>query len=96
MRYPGLAQGPDDWTWSSYLATVGWKKPHSCLEANWILGQFASDGKAAESAYRKFVREGIRAESIWKKVKAQIVFGEDAFMEGLVSYIKGKKAYEAI
>lgn len=86
-----IVESPEQWIWSSYLATVGWKKPHSCLAANWILKQFDSERKAAEMAYRKFVRAGIRAESIWKKVRAQSVLGEDTFMGSLVEYIKGKK-----
>lgn len=86
-----IVESPEQWLWSSYIATAGWKKPHVCLETDWILKQFASERKAAEIAYRKFVREGIRTESIWKKVRAQSVLGEDTFMESLVGYIKGKR-----
>ena len=87
----GIVKSPEEWIWSSYLATAGWKKPHSCLETNWILKQFASERKVAEKAYRKFVREGAEAGSIWEKVRAQSVFGEDTFMESLTEYIKRKK-----
>lgn len=87
----GMVKIPDEWVWSSYLATAGWRKPHSCLETNWILKQFASDSKSAAKAYREFVRQGAEPGSIWKNVKAQSVFGEDAFMERLVEYIKGKR-----
>lgn len=86
-----IVESPEQWIWSSYIATAGWKKPHVCLETDWILKQFASERKAAEIAYRKFVREGIRTESIWKKVRAQSVLGEDTFMESLADYIKGKR-----
>lgn len=87
----GMVKSPDEWVWSSYLATAGYKKPHSCLEINWILKQFASDSKSAAKAYREFVRQGAEAGAIWKNVKAQSVFGEEAFMERLVEYIKGKR-----
>lgn len=86
-----MVKSPDEWIWSSYLATAGYKKPHSCLEINWILKQLASDSKSAEKAYREFVRQGAEPGLIWKNVKAQSVFGEDAFMERLVEHIKGKR-----
>jgi hypothetical protein len=61
-------------------------KPHPCLVTDWILGQFGSERRGAEAGYRKFIRDGIRAESIWKGVRAQSVLGEGDFIESLVDY----------
>jgi putative transposase len=86
-----MVHRPEEWVWSSYGATVGRTKPHPCLAVNWVLGQFSSERKMAETAYRRFVRDGIGAESIWNSVKAQSVFGDDDFIENLADYIKGKR-----
>jgi hypothetical protein len=57
----------------------------------WVLSQFGSDRKIAEAAYRRFVRDGIRAGSIWNSVRAQSVLGEDDFIESLSDYVRGRK-----
>jgi hypothetical protein len=58
---------------------------------DWVLKQFGSERKRAEASYRKFVRDGIGAESIWNSVRAQSVLGEDEFIESLSDYVKGRK-----
>jgi len=85
------AQRPEQWAWSSYGATAGWRKPPACLVTDWVLSQFGSERKKAEAAYRKFVRDGIGAESIWKDVRAQSVLGEGDFIDSLINYVKGLK-----
>ena len=82
---------PEHWVWSSYGATAGRMKPHPCLVTDWILGQFGSERRGAEAGYRKFIRDGIRAESIWNSVRAQSVLGEGDFIESLSDYVKGRK-----
>jgi hypothetical protein len=57
----------------------------------WVLSQFGSDRKIAEAGYRRFVRDGIRAGSIWNSVRAQSVLGEDDFIESLSDYVRGRK-----
>jgi len=84
-------QRPEEWIWSSYGATAGRMKPHPCLVIDWVLGQFGSERKMAEAGYRRFVRDGIGVESIWHSVRAQSVFGDDDFVDGLGDYVKGKK-----
>jgi hypothetical protein len=84
-------QRPEEWIWSSYGATAGRTKPHPCLVVDWVLSQFGSKRKTTEAIYRRFVRDGIEVESIWNRVRAQSVFGEDDFVESLSDYVKGKK-----
>lgn len=86
-----MVESPHQWKWSSYLASAGLLTAHPCLTKDWILGQFASTRKVAESAYRKFVRDGIRAEPIWKDLRAQSIIGEDDFVRGLINHLKGQE-----
>jgi REP element-mobilizing transposase RayT len=82
---------PYQWKWSSYQATAGIGKPHPCLTTEWILNQFGSTRRIAEKAYRKFVEDGIKQESIWEAVRAQSILGEEEFTATLTDYLRGKK-----
>jgi REP element-mobilizing transposase RayT len=82
---------PEQWRWSSYQATAGIEKPHPCLSTEWILNQFGSMRRIAEKAYRKFVEDGIKQESIWEAVRAQSILGEEEFTATLADYLRGKK-----
>jgi hypothetical protein len=84
-------QRPQEWIWSSYGGTGGRTKPHPCFETDWVLSQFGSKRKIAEAGYRRFVREGIGADSIWNSVRAQSVFGEGDFIESLRDYVGARK-----
>jgi REP element-mobilizing transposase RayT len=84
-------QKPREWIWSSYGATAGRTKPYPCLVTDWVLSQFGCERKTAEAGYRRFVRDGIGAESIWNSMRAQSVLGEDEFIESLSDYVKGRR-----
>jgi len=86
-----LVKNPYQWIWSSYSGTAGQRSSHPCLTVDWILGQLASEKKTAEVIYRKFVRAGMRAESIWKDLRGQSILGEDDFVEGMRDHITGKE-----
>ena len=86
-----VVERPEQWVWSSYVATAGRSKPHPCLVTDWVLKQFGSEREMAEAGYRKFVRDGIGATSIWKGVRGQSVLGEADFIESLIDYVKGRK-----
>jgi hypothetical protein len=43
----------------------------------------------AERGYKRFVREGMRGESLWGEVKAQTVLGTEGFVERLIDYVRG-------
>ena len=83
------AKNPEEWTWSSYRATAGLEKPHSCLTTDWVLSQFGSKTGLARRRYREFVKAGIGEEPIWSNLKGQILLGEDTFIEKFVNYLKG-------
>src|SRR4030067_397582 len=82
---------PEQWRWSSYQATAGIEKPHPCLSTEWILNQFGSTRRIGEKAYRKFVEDGIKQESIWEAVRAQSILGEEEFTATLTDYLRGNK-----
>jgi len=85
----GAVENPERWKWSSYQATEGREKPHPCLTTDWILHQFGRVREKAEKLYRKFVREGVRRESLWREVKAQSILGTEGFVERLIDYVRG-------
>lgn len=83
-----MAERPDAWKWSSYLATAGQESPAACLTTDWVLGQFSRKRAKAEQEYRQFVEWGIGKETMWREVKGQSILGEDDFVEGLISHIR--------
>ena len=83
-----LVQSPKEWQWSSYRATVGIEKPHACLTTAWILGQFGVREGVAQGRYKKFIREGLGKDPIWRQVKGQVLLGEDGFTERFRNYLR--------
>lgn len=86
-----LVKSPYQWKWSSYAATAGQRSSHPCLTVDWILGQLASKRKMAEENYRKFVKAGMRLESIWKDLRGQSILGKDDFVEEMKDHLTGKE-----
>lgn len=83
----------EQWTWSSYRGTAGLATCPPWLTVDWVLSQFGTNRQQASSLYRRFVREGIARPSIWQEVRAQVLLGEEDFVEKLKGYVKG---YEEI
>jgi REP element-mobilizing transposase RayT len=83
----------EQWKWSSYGATAGLGKRPGWLTVNWVLSQFGKRKYTAARHYRRFVREGISKPSIWEGVQAQVLLGDEEFVEKLKGYVKG---YEEI
>ncbi len=91
-----MVERPEEWKWSSYRPTAGREKAHSCLTADWVLGQFGAKRGEAAKVYRQFVRWGIGKEPLWTEVKRQAILGEDKFVDGLMDYLKKHKYVPAI
>ncbi|MBI5195802.1 MAG: transposase [Nitrospirae bacterium] len=89
-------EGIKDWKWSSYHATAGIEKSHSCLTTDWILGQFAQKKGAAEKKYREFVEAGTGEKTIWEDIKGQSILGSNEFVENLIGYVKGHEDIKEI
>jgi len=86
-----MVEQPEDWKWSSYLATAGKTKPHPSFTTDWVLGQFSRKRGKAEQEYRQFVHWGIGQKTIWTEVRGQSLLGEDAFMDKLTNHLKKHK-----
>jgi hypothetical protein len=91
-----IVEQPDQWKWSSYVATAGRGKSHPCLQTDWILGQFGRRRIYAKKRYREFVRGGIGGKDIWKDVQGQSILGEEGFVGTLLDYVKGYREIEDI
>jgi len=83
----------EQWKWSSYGATAGLGKSPAWLAVDWVLSQFGKRRYPASRHYRRFVRQGIDRPSIWEGVQAQVLLGEEGFVEKLKGYVNG---YEEI
>ncbi len=79
----------EQWKWSSYGATAGLRKSPPWLAVDWVLSQFGKRRYPASRHYRRFVRDGIDRPSIWEGVQAQVLLGEEDFVEKLKGYVKG-------
>jgi len=76
----GLVGEAKEWRWSSYLATTGKAKPPPWLAADALLAHFADDRAAAVRRYRRFVAQGIGAESVWTKLNRRVFLGDNDFV----------------
>ncbi len=87
---------PEQWNWSSYGATAGFKDVPEHLSVNWVLGLFGTDRKTAQRRYREFVQEGIKRESPWGALRGQILLGGEAFVERLTVLLRDREAIKEI
>jgi len=89
----GMVPSCKDWRWSSYRATAGLEPAPSFLTTEWILAQLAESPSRARKAYRQFVSDG-RGEMVWQKLRGQIYYGSDEFVEQHVP--EGSRAFREI
>ena len=82
---------PAEWQWSSCRAMTGLERPHKCLTLDWVLRQFGSRAAEAKRKYVEFIEAGKGAESIWKKVKGQILLGDEGFVDQFRDALKDSK-----
>ena len=78
----GMTGDPRTWRWSSYGATAGLSPVPVFLTTDWLLSQFSSEKRKAQTAYRAFVRSGIeQLESPWNHLRGRFVLGSDRFVD---------------
>jgi REP element-mobilizing transposase RayT len=77
----GMAADPRLWPWSSYSATAGLEPAHPCLQIGPILKCFDNRPEEARKCYQSFVQAGINRDSPWKNLKAQVILGDEGFIE---------------
>ena len=60
---------------------MGLAPAEELLAVDGLLAQFAKRRDTARMRYARFVADGIRAESPWKQLKAQVFLGDERFVE---------------
>ena len=76
----GMVEDPSAWPWSSYRATAGLAMAPAWLTTDTLLSSFGGTRDQAQEAYRRFVRDGIGAESLWGALNRQIYLGDEGFV----------------
>ncbi len=76
----GMAKAPEDWEWSSYMATGGLAPALELLSTDWILSQFGSTPTKARAKYLDFVYAGMDRPSPWKDLRGGVLLGDDRFV----------------
>lgn len=77
----GIVKDPQEWIWSSYLATIAKTPALPWLSRDWILNQFDSSYRKAVKKYRAFVLDGIEKKSPWNLLRGQIYLGSEEFCQ---------------
>ncbi|MDD2337472.1 MAG: transposase [Geobacteraceae bacterium] len=73
---------PEEYRWSSYLATLGSVPRPLFLATEWLLGNFSTSLVESCRRYRNYVKEGMKVhESPWEKLTGQILLGTEAFVQ---------------
>lgn len=91
----GIVKDPKDYRWSSYLATIGYKRIPG-LFTDWILSQFGEEKKKASSLYQSFILSRIKEASPLKSVKAQLILGKESFIVQMEHLLHGKEKLQEI
>jgi len=76
-----MVEGPEDWKWSSYLATACRTQAPSFLTTEWVLSHFGKKRKMATENYIKFVYDGIDKEGPWHQIEGGIYLGDAQFIQ---------------
>ena len=72
---------PEQWRWSSYLATTGQAHRPNWLHTHWLLSQFGNQYAKAVAAYIDHVLAGVGSPSVWDALQDQLYLGDEAFAD---------------
>lgn len=92
----GLVSCPEEWKWSSYLATIGMVEKPKFLCSDWILAQFGHEVVAARKGYREFVLAGVKKESPWRNLRGRIFLGKGDFIDKVKEFLKEREPIKEI
>jgi REP element-mobilizing transposase RayT len=73
------------WPWSSYRETAGFRAAPAWLTTGLILGHFSKRLRAAALAYRSFVAAGKDQPSPWAALRNQVFLGSAEFVDDLLA-----------
>jgi len=77
-----------DWTWSSYRATVGRERGPEWLDVRGVHRFFHRTTGEAQHRYHQFVREGVAAPAPWAEVRGQIFLGRAPFLKKMANLVR--------
>ncbi len=77
----GKISHPQEWPWSSCLATTGEVAAPTFLSVDWLLAQFGKRVATARKKYIDFITEGLKAPGPWDKLQGQIYLGGEDFIK---------------
>ena len=83
----GMVVTPQEWPWSSYVATSGLRTAPAWLDAAGLLSLFDRNQDAARQAYTRFVADGIGGPSPWPQIAGQIFLGSPTFLERVAALL---------
>jgi putative transposase len=86
----GHVDGPSGWRWSNYRATAGLANGPSFLETGFTLRMFADDVRSAVESYRRFVLEGMLADTHIPADSALVV-GDRGYAQQLEEALLGSR-----
>ena len=89
-----MVESVENWSWSSYVITVGMEPCPVWFDREWILSSFAKKEKTAIKQYVQFVANGVQQPSPWSKIKNQIYLGSDEFVDQVQTKILDKNISE--
>ena len=92
----GMVTSPEQWSWSSYHATVGQAHTPDWLATEWVLRQFGTRRALAHQRFAQFVRDGQTKPSIWHELRNQIYLGDEQFVARMQSQIQDEKPLDEI
>lgn len=92
----GIIKRPEEWQWSSYLATIGKAKTPEYLTTDWILSQFGSKRRKAQKRYAEFVKTQSIKGTPWGGLEGQILLGEEDFIKRFKGLLSDKKEIKEI
>jgi hypothetical protein len=75
-----LVKSVERWPWSSYRAMIGAQVAPAWLSTEVPLAHFDRSEARARDHYRRFVTEGLKAQSPWERLKGQIYLGDERFV----------------
>lgn len=79
----GLTETPEEWPWSSFLATAGLVALRQGLSVDWILSQFGESRHEAQARYRAFVSAGSVKDRPWEALSGRTFLGSEEFIDRL-------------
>ena len=86
-----MVRAAEAWPWSSYRATVGVVGSPRWLATDRLLAAFGGRRSRAQSAYRRYVAEGMGQPSPWERLRHQVYLGDEAFVERAQRHIEGSE-----